>query len=819
MQVISAVGLVFILAVLGILQVRQFDQTRDLRQRANQSYETRTQIIRFLSLHQDLETGQRGFVLTGDPSFLEPFRNARARLGPELRALRASTQAEPNLNEALTELEDLSQRKLRFSDQVVRLREQGRGEDAARLVATGQGNQVMNRLRIVIEKMDATERQDVETITARADASRTQMQRLTYALEAALLALLLAALWAINHNFAVTRRTAERLRDLSARQEAIFDAATDGMIMHDEHGVIETLNPAAARMYGYSSTELVGRHIGMLFESPPEQAELEAYLRRLANSPKAKAGRIQEFGGKRIDGSLFSLDVATSPVPLADGLRFLAVMRDVTERKRVDRLKTEFVSTVSHELRTPLTSIAGSLGLLSGGAGGALPERAARLIKIAHANSERLVRLINDILDIEKIESGKMSFDIRPVPLRPLVEQALQANAAYAHEYGVELRIAPGGDSASAMTDADRLMQVLTNLLSNAAKFSPARTEVLVTIVAGEKMHRLTVKDEGPGIPDEFRNRIFSKFAQADSSDTRQKGGTGLGLSIVKEIVTGIGGTISFDTEEVGTSFHVDLPAAPGLAVVEMPEQAPKRRILICHDDPQAAAGIKRKLEQAGLDSDIAGSAPEVRALTAATTYAAILLDLALPGEESIGLIRYLRSDPRYASAPILIAAPGASGNEISQALAIVDWFHKPVSAERLIDGIGDALPGEDQPCILHVEDDPDVSRVVASAFEGRARLDSVLDLEAARAALKSRRYDLVILDLALPGGSGLELLPDMLRDDGMPIPVVIFSAQDDDPETARRVEAMLTKSRASLNDLVGTVEAVLPRALSEKEQ
>lgn len=356
-----------------------------------------------------------------------------------------------------------------------------------------------------------------------------------------------------------------RVRDLSARQEAIFHAATDGMIMHDIHGRIESLNPAAARMYGYENDELVGQNVRVLYKQPPTQDDLESFLRDLANHPLGTAPPVEEIESRRRDGSIHTVAVARSPVQLASGLCYLVIARDITERTRVEKMKTEFVSTVSHELRTPLTSIAGALGLLAGGVAGKLPERADELIKIAHSNSERLVRLINDILDIEKIESDNMPFHIEPVTLQPLVKQVIQANTAFAQQHGVNfLLVADDPEGAAANVDADRLMQVLTNLLCNAVKFSPAGSEATVTILPRETRHRITVRDHGSGISDEFRERVFSKFAQADPSDKREKGGTGLGLSIVKEIVDRFGGSVSFESEPgKGTAFHVDLPAAP----------------------------------------------------------------------------------------------------------------------------------------------------------------------------------------------------------------------------------------------------------------
>ena len=212
----------------------------------------------------------------------------------------------------------------------------------------------------------------------------------------------------------------------------------------------------------------------------------------------------------------------------------ISTYSDVTDRKKVERTKDEFVSTVSHELRTPLTSIQGALGLIVGGALGPTPPEMKAMIDIAHSNSERLVRLINDILDIEKIESGGLEFRLQRQPLSPILRKSIEANAGYAAKYNVRIRFEEGALDAQADVDADRLTQVMANLLSNAEKFSTPGDTVVVTLERRGKMLRISIADRGPGIPAEFRDKIFGRFAQADTSDSRKKGGTGLGLSIVK---------------------------------------------------------------------------------------------------------------------------------------------------------------------------------------------------------------------------------------------------------------------------------------------
>lgn len=244
-------------------------------------------------------------------------------------------------------------------------------------------------------------------------------------------------------------------------------------------------------------------------------------------------------------------------------LRLDSIMAE-EKQQALARMKDEILSVTSHELRTPLTSIAGSLGLLTAGAAGELPPRAKRLIEIAHSNSKRLVGLVNDILDMDKLTSGEMHLDKTLLSVAEILNEAVDANRGYASEHGVNLANEPVPAAMTVMGDHQRLLQVLANLISNAVKFSMKGGSVTLTANNLNRDEvRITVADKGRGIPEEFRQRMFTRFAQADASDAREKAGTGLGLAIVKKLVTQMGGRISFDTEiGCGTSFHLDLPTS-----------------------------------------------------------------------------------------------------------------------------------------------------------------------------------------------------------------------------------------------------------------
>jgi len=340
------------------------------------------------------------------------------------------------------------------------------------------------------------------------------------------------------------------------------------------------VNLGAAESLGYPREELIGMAPWEVRANGTEaeyRKTIEPFLRGEMQS------RQFETFHRRADGTEFPVDVALQIVrrPGEEGL-FVWIIRDATERKKIDRMKNEFVSTVSHELRTPLTSIRGSLGLIIGGAVGELTEPASNLVRIAYNNSERLVRLINDILDIEKIESGKMRFELQPQRIRPLLELALEANRHYGEQLGVRFEVLGEIPDGVISADSDRFMQVMSNLLSNAAKFSPSPGTVVIRTTRQEGALRIEVIDHGPGIPADFRDKIFGKFCQADSSDTRQKGGTGLGLSIAKAIMEKHGGQIGFDTQiGVGTTFHVTFPeTVAALPVIDkLPVAVSARRL------------------------------------------------------------------------------------------------------------------------------------------------------------------------------------------------------------------------------------------------
>ena len=327
------------------------------------------------------------------------------------------------------------------------------------------------------------------------------------------------------------------------------------------------LNHKAMSWAGWSEADYLGRSVRDAGHAiPPDIIALHAraLMEGMSSAHRAQAVTFRAEVGPRW------IEVNLQLVPVTDRLsHFVAIVRDITDEREVERMKAQFVATVSHELRTPLTSIRGALSLVAAGTGGPLPERVAGLVDIAQRNAERLLLLVSDILDLEKIEAGRMDLKLEDLDLAALLQQAIEENAAYAVQYGVNLVRSGLPGPVFLQGNRDRLMQVMANLLSNAAKFSPRGGQVEIGVEDTGPSLRVSVTDHGNGVPAELAGNIFERFTQADTKERRSLGGTGLGLSICKAIIEHHGGTIDFRSREGnGTTFFFDLPKKAKMATV-----------------------------------------------------------------------------------------------------------------------------------------------------------------------------------------------------------------------------------------------------------
>jgi len=483
------------------------------------------------------------------------------------------------------------------------------------------------------------------------------------------------------------RQNAE-LRLSEERFRRAFDDAPIGMaLVNPVTGSWLQVNGALCEMLGYPEQQMLEK--SQQGVTHPDDIGKDQALVGEVLSGKLASYRI-EMRLLRRAGDVVHVNESVSLVRGLDGmpLYFVSQIEDITQRQEMDRLKRDFIATVSHELRTPLTSIRGSLGLIAGGAMGALPEKVVPMVKIALQNCERLVLIINDILDIEKIEAGKSQLQIGRVVVATLLKQALAMNQAYADRFQVTLILETPMIELEVLADADRLMQVITNLLSNAAKFSPPGSSVRVRALPDGAQVRFEVEDDGSGIPEEFRGRIFEKFAQAESSAGRHFGGTGLGLAISKSLIEQMGGRIHFESRRGGgTIFFVELPyaGAESLAIpVTQPTETARVRIMALDSALVAKPGSLPRLLHVENDPDLrtvlqASLTGQAEVVTASTlkagqrllqeqVYAAVVIDPGLPDGNGLALLDQIERMP--VPPPVLILSVTEMPREIRQRVA-----------------------------------------------------------------------------------------------------------------------------------------------------
>lgn len=556
-------GLTILLAV-GVVAYRSIDV---LVESARFESNTQSELVKAemaVGCLYRAETAQRKYLATGGAEELSAFRTVRAQceaITGDLRSTAGDTDQRRRLNAlqaALTErLQSLEQQtKTKPADT----------KTAAMPTSDAEILRLDRRIEFLVDEFRlfssrALQWRREETVSS-ADATGFMILWGT-AFAVALLA------WAmlVLHRHQAGRQTAERalraseaqLRASEVQLRVITNTVPAFIGYVDRAGRLQFHNRTIELWLGRDAPSIRGRTLRELF-GDEAHAGIERSVREVMDGKAVQC----EFSLQSPDGRL--RDVSAQLVPdkeeseLVQGYYVLGT--DISALREVGRLKSEFVATVSHELRTPLTSIRGSLGMLAGGVTGALPDKARQLVTIAMENSERLVRLINDILDSEKLLDTNVPMNVRDVDVAALVERTISQNEGFAGTHGVRLAWRTEGTAFTTVADSDRLAQVVTNLISNACKFSPQDGEVEILLHSAGGQMELSVNDRGPGVPEELRGRLFQRFAQLDSSDGRRRAGTGLGLNICRSIIERLGGSIGYRPREGGGStFYFSLPA------------------------------------------------------------------------------------------------------------------------------------------------------------------------------------------------------------------------------------------------------------------
>jgi len=574
----------------------------------------------------------------------------------------------------------------------------------------------------------------------------------------------------------------------------ILNNIKDGIITINEDFTIESCNPSLESIWGYSLSEVIGKKIDLLLSLDFENTEKEDCLATVSC-------------GIKKNGQEFPVEVDAREIDFDNRKVTLLVIKDITERKKIEKMKNEFISTVSHELRTPLTSIRGSLGLIISGVLGAIPEKALELANVANNNCIRLVNLINDILDIEKIKAGKMTFDIKEYEMLPIVQEAISLNESFAKQYNIKLNLKERIDSAYVNVDRDRIIQVITNLISNAVKYSHANNDVNIYLKQNNGNVLICVEDFGMGIPEEFHSEIFQSFSQADSSDTRAKGGTGLGLAICKEIVKNFKGKIYFHSKKgIGTNFCVELP--------QIIRQTPYiKQALICEDSKTSATYLKLLLEKLNYNVDIAYSIEQTKELLFQKHYELITIDLILPDGNGMDLLKEIRETKQYKDLPVIvISASDIKKTEKINEYKIAQWIDKSFNYEDLKSIINDLLKEKKQSKfnILHVDDDQDILDVTELTLKNIANITKSKDIFESNEIIDKKTFDLIILDYKLPDGNCNELVDKILTSRNKNAKTIIFSAYEIEEELSQKVDMVFLKTIISSEKLAESVKELL---------
>ncbi|KAF0206904.1 MAG: two-component hybrid sensor and [Actinobacteria bacterium] len=607
----------------------------------------------------------------------------------------------------------------------------------------------------------------------------------------------------------VTIRDDSALESYRRRAEAILASTGDGLIVFDPEDIVTYMNPAAITLAGLNPKQFLGKrsHLWQMLSMTPEDSF----------DPPVDGSQVREV--RLEDPEHRILDVRTDPVLDESGgyLGFVATLHDVTAERDVGQMKNEFVSTVSHELRTPLTSIKGYIDLILDGEAGEINEIQREFLSIVKQNSDRLVELINDMLDISRIESGRIHLKIQPLEMADLIAGAVDTFQAVADQSGHKIIAKAPMDLPKAAGDRDRVGQVLMNFMSNAIKYSPEGGSVTVAAKADGDMVTVSISDQGIGIAKDDQAKLFTKFYRVDSSLTREIGGTGLGLSICKSIIDLLGGKVGVKSSAgKGSTFWFSLPMAsqnlvrtPGLEGSGVAGGT----VLVVDRDPEIANLVETYLVKQGYDVVKAHTADEAMQKAIEAHPRVITLDVMLNDGDGFDLLQRLKDQPETAEIPVLVLSIVCDEGR-SCRLGASEYLEKPINKDRLTQIVDNLVGSVSSPVVLVVDDDRNIVDLLCRNLKAKGfSVLAAYDGAEAMAALRKQHPDLILLDLQMPVMDGYQVIERVKTDPTTKdIPIVVMTAHQIDRS---RIDILgLANQRVdkpfSAEDLARKVEALL---------
>ena len=585
----------------------------------------------------------------------------------------------------------------------------------------------------------------------------------------------------------------------ASKSQAILESIADGVVVNNPQGEVILLNPAAERILNTSRDSLLNvdiRHLVESFDDPGSTAALAAIELMLTQASIPSEIEVSS-STLEMDNRVINAHMAPVIARHDEFLGVVTILRDISKEVEADRAKSEFISTVSHELRTPMTAIKGYTDLLSGGAVGPLNENQKHFLGVIKNNTDRLIALINDLLDISRIETGRVRFEPAPVKVGEIIADVVEAMAARAQERKLNLTYEVDAGLPEVMGDRGRLHQVLTNLVGNAINYTPQGSVTVETTTAGTAV-QVSVHDTGVGIAPEDIGNIFDRFYRADDPVVQEASGTGLGLPIVKMFVEMHGGRVWVESESgKGSIFTFILPVCGAelepeeVKPLATPPPITAKTVLVVDDDPDIAQLVRMQLENNGYRVLTASRGHKALEMVRTDEIDLIVLDRILPDMDGLDILDELKGAPSYATIPIIMLTIVEDDGE-AMARGASAYLIKPVNEQLLLEQVDTVLTREGR--VLIVEDDPDTIDVIIRALRRVGFVtDAANDGYEALAAARRVRPDVIIMDLRLPGMDGYEALSHLKRDITTgTIPIIAISAHVTNPVAERERLIML---------------------------
>jgi PAS domain S-box-containing protein len=820
----SIIALV-VVALIGAASVTSISRFTHAAHERGRTHELLRHIQSMMFHLMDAESAHQGYLLTGRDEFLGTYDTAAMRVHQQIRVLREQTFADDTQHQRLAVIGDLAARRLATMTELTAMRRGGNRDAVLEDARTRRGKEVMDSLRAVVEVMYSAELERLRTSNRHA----VQRGRIAVAIIAgggifAFLIVLASALM-IRRDYLERRRAEFALRNNETLLSQFMENLPIGVVVIDAQSRLRFANNSAIDMVGPSVLiETDGRPLPLY-----RLGELRPYPE--AENPLARAlaghtATVQD-AEVRVDGREFPVEIAAAPIYDALGRisYAIATFSDSTERRRAEealrsakeaaeaasRTKSDFLARMSHELRTPLNSVIGFANILMKNRSGTLRQQELAYLDRILENGKHLLLLINDILDLSKIEAGKIEIEREPTDLGETVRRIVAQLEEQTQQQRVELRTMVPPELEPVVTDAVRLRQILLNLVGNALKFTE-RGSVEVRIETAPESAapaRVVVEDTGIGIPDDRLEAIFDAFEQAESSTTRKYGGTGLGLPISRALCELLGYELTVKSQlGVGTAFTVDLQPRgeqkPPDASAQMPARPlapraePERLVLIVDDHADSRILLTHYVEDFGCRAIATHSAASALTLARELRPDLITLDLMMPGMNGWDLLSELKADPLLATIPVIVVSIVAQESRASL-LGAIDLVQKPVDRETLFRVLRRNL-GSSRPRILVVDDSPDMRRLLRELLEELAsELRMAEHGQEALTVLREFAPDVIITDLLMPVMDGLTFL-EILRGTArfQHVPVIVVTAKEltaDEQERLRRhTRAVLQK-------------------------